>query len=96
MLPADEHGFLARIAPAAAAAIAIRICFAQFHKAAILGAVELDVMIIRRIYARDGRVVVAALMRDSQIVSIVGALGDVLAPIALRTCALDIVRCTAR
>ena len=89
VLSAEEHGFLARIAPAATAAFALRICFVQFHKAAILRAVKLDVMIIRRIYARDGRVVVAILMRDSQIVGIVGA-SDVLAPIALRTCALDI------
>ncbi|EJU26220.1 hypothetical protein HMPREF1153_1351 [Selenomonas sp. CM52] len=89
MLPADEHGFLARIASAAAAAFALRVRFVQFHKAAILRAVELDV-IIRRTYARDGRVVVAVLMRDLQIVGIVSALGDVLAPIALRTWALDI------
>ena len=88
MLSAEEHGFLARIAPAAATAVTLRVRVVQFHKAAILRAVELDV-IIRRTYARDVRIVVAALMRDSQIVGIVGA-SDVLAPIALRTCALDI------
>ena len=93
MLIADEHGFFARIAPTAAAALTIRICFVQFHKAAILRAVKLDV-IIRRAYARNVRVVVAALMRDSQIVGIVGA-SDILAPILL-TCTLDIVWCSAR
>ena len=94
VLSADEHGFPSRIAPAATTAFTLRIRIVQFHKAAILRAVELDV-IIRRTYARDVRVVVAALMRDSQIVGIVGA-SDVLAPIALRTFTLDIVRCTAR
>ena len=55
MLIADEHGFFARIAPTAAATLTIRICFVQFHKAAILRAVKLDV-IIRRTHTRDNGV----------------------------------------